>query len=371
MPGSGVVVVTGASAGVGRATVRAFAGRGYDVGLLARGRDALDAAAEEVAAAGRQAVVVPADVADPAQVEEAAARVEDELGPVAVWVNNAMTSVFAPFVEVDDDEFRRVTEVAYLGVVYGTRAALRYMLPRDRGVIVQVGSALAYRGIPLQWAYCAAKHAVQGFTESVRCELLHDRSRVALTMVQMPALDTPQFGWVLSRLPNEPQPVPPIYRPEIAARAVVHAAEHPRRREWWIGASTVATLVGDKVLPGTLDRYLAPWPGPAAPRRGPVATATGWWGRRRWPQAPDGGCPGVGGRPARASRTPAPRLRRGGSRRRGAGPRPGRRGRRDRAKPHRGSRRRSAAVPATGSAWRRCPWPASPARAGGSGRRYG
>ena len=208
-----VVVVTGASAGVGRACVRAFAARGYDVGLMARGRAGLDAAAKEVAAVGRQAVVVPADVADAPAVEAAAARVEEELGPVDVWVNNAMTSVFAPFVEIDDDEFRRVTEVTYLGYVHGTRAALRRMVPRDSGVIVQVGSALAYRGIPLQSAYCGAKHAVQGFTESVRCELLHDRSRVALTMVQMPALDTPQFGWVLSRLPNEPQPVPPISGP--------------------------------------------------------------------------------------------------------------------------------------------------------------
>ena len=256
MPAAKVVVVTGASAGVGRACVRAFAHRGYDVGLLARGRDGLDAAAKEVAAAGRRAVVVPTDVADAGAVETAAARVEDELGPIDVWVNNAMTSVFAPFAEIADDEFRRVTEVTYLGYVHGTRAALRRMVPRDGGVVVQVGSALAYRGIPLQSAYCGAKHAVQGFTESVRCELLHDRSGVSVTMVQMPALDTPQFDWVLSRLPNRAQPVPPIFRPEVAARAVVHAAEHPGRREWWVGASTAATLLGEKLFPGLLDRYL-------------------------------------------------------------------------------------------------------------------
>ena len=257
VPRRGVVVVTGASAGLGRATVRAFAERGYDVALLARGRDGLDAAAEEVAAAGRRALVLPTDVADPPQVEDAAARVEDELGPVDVWVNNAMTSVFAPFPQIDDDEFRRVTEVVYLGVVHGTRAALRRMLPRDRGVIVQVGSALGYRGIPLQSAYCGAKHAVVGFTESVRCELLHDRSGVRLTMVQMPALNTPQFGWVLSRLPKKAQPVPPIYQPEVAAAAIVHAAEHPGRREWWVGGPTAATLVGQKLFPGVLERYLA------------------------------------------------------------------------------------------------------------------
>jgi len=257
MPEAKVVVVTGASAGVGRACVRAFAAKGYDVGLVARGGEGLEAAAKEVTAAGGRAVVAPADVADAAAVDAAADRVEQELGPVDVWVNNAMTSVFAPFLEIGDDEFRRVTEVTYLGFVHGTRAALRRMVPRGRGVVVQVGSALAYRGIPLQSAYCGAKHAVQGFTESVRCELRHDGSGVAVTMVQMPALNTPQFDWVLSRLPNRPQPVPPIYRPEVAARAVVHAAEHPGRREWWVGASTAATLLGDKFVPGLLDRYLA------------------------------------------------------------------------------------------------------------------
>jgi len=250
-----VVVVTGASAGVGRATVREFAEHGANVGLLARGGEGLRAAAKEVQAAGGQAVAMPTDVADPGQVEAAAERIERELGPIDVWVNDAMTSVFAPFTQVEPEEFRRVTEVTYLGFVYGTRAALRRMLPRDRGTIVQVGSALAYRGIPLQSAYCGAKHAVQGFTESVRAELYHDKSNVWLTMVQMPALNTPQFDLVLSRLPRRAQPVPPIYQPEVAARAIVWAATH-RRRQVWVGGSTLATLLANKVAPGPLDRYL-------------------------------------------------------------------------------------------------------------------
>jgi NAD(P)-dependent dehydrogenase (short-subunit alcohol dehydrogenase family) len=241
---------------VGRATVRALAEAGYDVGLLARGTDGLEAAAKEVSATGRRAVVAPADVADPAAVEAAAGAVEGQLGPIDVWVNNAMTSVFAPFVDITDEEFRRVTEVTYLGFVYGTMSALRRMRPRDRGVIVQVGSALAYRGIPLQSAYCGAKHAIQGFSESVRCELFHDKSNVRITQVHMPALNTPQFGWVLSRLPRKPQPVPPIYQPEVAARAIVHAIERPSRREWWVGAPTAATIVANSLVPGLLDRYL-------------------------------------------------------------------------------------------------------------------
>jgi NAD(P)-dependent dehydrogenase (short-subunit alcohol dehydrogenase family) len=251
----GVVVVTGASAGIGRATVRRFAARGADVGLLARDRDGLAAAAKEVEAAGRRAVAVPTDVADPDQVEAAAGRVEAELGPIDVWVNDAMTSVFAPFTEIEPEEFRRVTEVCYLGYVYGTAAALRRMLPRDHGTIVQVGSALAYRGIPLQSAYCGAKHAIQGFTESVRAELYHRHANVHLTMVQMPAVNTPQFDWVLSKLPHRAQPVPPIYQPEVAARAVVWAATH-RRRQLWVGGSTAATLLANKVAPGLLDHYL-------------------------------------------------------------------------------------------------------------------
>jgi NAD(P)-dependent dehydrogenase (short-subunit alcohol dehydrogenase family) len=250
-----VVVVTGASAGVGRAIVRRFAEQGADVGLLARDTDGLAAAAKEVEAAGGRAVAVPTDVADPSQVEAAAEQVERELGPIEVWVDDAMTSVFAPFTEVEPEEFRRVTEVTYLGYVYGTRVALRRMLPRDHGTIVQVGSALAYRGIPLQSAYCGAKHAIQGFTESVRAELYHRHSRVWLTMVQMPALNTPQFDLVLSKLPNKAQPVPPIYQPEVAARAIVWAATH-RRRQLWVGGSTAATLLANAIAPGLLDRYL-------------------------------------------------------------------------------------------------------------------
>lgn len=252
-----VVVVTGSSAGVGRATARAFAAKGYDVALVARGRAGLEAAAKEVETEGRRALALPTDVADPEQVEAAAERTEAALGEIDVWVNDAFTSVFSPLWELRPDEYRRVTEVTYLGFVYGTMAALRRMRPRDRGTIVQVGSALAYRGIPLQTAYCGAKHAVQGFNEALRCELLHERSNVTVTMVQLPALNTPQFSWVLSRLPRHPQPVPPIFQPEVAARAILHAAEHPRRREYWVGATTAATLIANAVAPGLLDRYLA------------------------------------------------------------------------------------------------------------------
>ena len=255
MPDGRVVVVTGA-AGVARATVRAFAEHGDDVAVLARGRDGLEAAAKEVEAAGGRALPISVDVADAAAVVAAAAEITDTLGPIDVWVNCAMTSVFAPFRDVHPDEIRRVTEVDYLGFVYGTKAALRRMLPRDRGVIVQVGSALAYRGIPLQTAYCGSKHAIKGFTEALRCELLHDKSNVRLTMVQMPALNTPQFDWVLSRLPRKPQPVPPIYQPEVAARAILWASEH-NRGEVFVGGSTTATILGNKVIPRLLDRYLA------------------------------------------------------------------------------------------------------------------
>ena len=251
-----VVVVTGASAGVGRATARLFATTGYDVALVARGRAGLEAAAKEVEAEGRRALVIPTDVADADQVEAAAERAEAELGPIDVWVNDAFTAVFAPFWEVEPDEYRRVTEVSYLGFVYGTMAALRRMKPRDHGTIVQVGSALAYRGIPLQTAYCGAKHAIQGFTEALRCELYHEKSKVKVTMVQLPAVNTPQFSWVLSRLPRHPQPVPPIYQPEVPARGIVYAAEHPDRRQYWVGATTAATLIANAVAPGLLDRYL-------------------------------------------------------------------------------------------------------------------
>src|SRR3989441_6996336 len=251
-----VVVITGASAGVGRATVRAFARQGADIGLLARGVDGLEAARREVEAAGGRAIAIPTDVADADRVEAAADRIERELGPIDIWVNNAMVSVFSPVKELTPDEVRRVTEVTYLGVVYGTLAALKRMLPRNRGSIVQVGSALAYRGIPLQAAYCGAKHAIQGFTESLRCELLHDESRVHVTMVQLPAMNTPQFDWVKSRMPREPQPVPPIYQPEIAADAIVWAAAH-RRRELSVGAPTAAAIWINKIASAFLDRYLA------------------------------------------------------------------------------------------------------------------
>jgi NAD(P)-dependent dehydrogenase (short-subunit alcohol dehydrogenase family) len=252
-----VVVVTGASGGIGRATALAFGARGAQVGLVARGEKGLSAAARDVEAAGGKACVIPTDVADPAQCEAAAEETERAFGPVDVWVNVAFTSVFSPFCEITPAEYRRVTEVSYLGYVYATMAALRRMKPRDSGTIVQVGSALAYRGIPLQSAYCGAKHAIQGFHESLRCELLHERSNVHVTMVQMPAVNTPQFSWVLSRLPKQAQPVPPIYQPEVAARAVLYAADHPRRREYWVGGSTMGTLAGNAVVPGLLDRYLA------------------------------------------------------------------------------------------------------------------
>lgn len=250
------VVVTGASAGLGRAIVRAFAREGAHVGLVARGRDGLEGARREVEAVGGKAVVVPTDVAYADQVEAAAAAVEDQLGPIDIWVNDAMVSVFSPVKHMTAEEFRRVTEVTYLGVVYGTLAALKRMLPRDRGVIVQVGSALAYRGIPLQAAYCGAKHAIQGFMDSLRSELLHDKSNVQVTMVQMPALNTPQFRWVKSRLPHKAQPVPPIFQPEVGAEAVVWAAHHPRR-ELYVGWPTVKAIVGNKLVPGVGDWYLA------------------------------------------------------------------------------------------------------------------
>ncbi|MGZ4817113.1 MAG: SDR family oxidoreductase [Terriglobales bacterium] len=252
-----VVVITGASAGVGRATVREFARRGAWIGLIARGRDGLEGARREVEAAGGKALVLPADVAEPEQVEAAAAAVEKELGPIDIWVNNAMASVFSPIKQMTAAEFKRVTEVTYLGYVYGTLAALKRMLPRDRGTIVHVGSALAYRSIPLQAAYCAAKHAILGFHASLRSELLHDRSHVHTVMVQMPALNTPQFGWVKSRLPHKAQPVPPIYQPEVAARAIYYAAHHPRRREYYAAWSAVKAIVGNKIAPSFADRYLA------------------------------------------------------------------------------------------------------------------
>ena len=252
-----VAVVTGASAGVGRATVRLLARRGIAIALLARGRVGLDAAAEEVRAAGSRALPIEVDMADHDQVVAAGRRIEAELGPIDLWINNAFSSVFAPFQQTRPEEFRRAMEVTYLGYVHGTRVALSHMTPRDRGTIVQVGSALAYRGIPLQATYCGAKHAIVGFTEALRCELLHERSRVRVTMVHLPAVNTPQFDWLLSRLPRHAEPVPPIYEPEVAARAIVGAADRPRRREYWVGTSTVLTILGNRIAPGLLDRYLA------------------------------------------------------------------------------------------------------------------
>jgi NAD(P)-dependent dehydrogenase (short-subunit alcohol dehydrogenase family) len=252
-----ISVVTGASGGIGRAIARKLGERGDAVALLARGEDGLEGAAEDVRRAGGTPLPIEVDMADFAAVDAAAERVEKELGSIDLWVNDAFSSVFAPFTEIGMDEFTRVTQVSYLGYVYGTKAALTRMLPRDRGTVVQVGSALAYRGIPLQSAYCGAKHAIQGFNESLRVELLHAKSNVHVTMVQMPAVNTPQFGWVLSRLPEKAQPVPPIYQPEVAAKAVLYAAEHPKRREYWVGGSTAGTLLANAVAPGILDRYLA------------------------------------------------------------------------------------------------------------------
>jgi len=252
-----IVVITGASAGVGRATVREFAKHGAWIGLIARGTDGLEGAQREVEAAGGRALVLPVDVADAAQVEAAADRVERELGPIDIWVNNAMASVFSPIKEMTAEEFKRVTEVTYLGYVYGSLAALKRMLPRDHGTIVHVGSALAYRSIPLQAAYCASKHAVLGFFASLRTELIHDKSNVHTTMVQMPALNTPQFGWVKSRLPHKAQPVPPIYQPEVAARAIYYAAHHPERREYYPAWSSVKAIFGNKLVPSYGDHYLA------------------------------------------------------------------------------------------------------------------
>lgn len=251
-----VVVVTGASAGVGRAVVRKFAQDGAKIGLIARGKAGLEAAAREVAQAGGTALVLPLDVADAEAVEAAAARVEDELGPIDIWINVAMTSVFSPVKEMKPEEYKRVTEVTYLGYVYGTLAALKRMLPRDQGVIVQVGSALAYRGIPLQSAYCASKHAIQGFMDSLRTELLHDGSNVKVSMVQMPALNTPQFRWVKNRLPHKAQPVPPIFQPEVAAEAVYFTAHNPRR-EMLVAYPTVQAVWGNKIAPAFADWYLA------------------------------------------------------------------------------------------------------------------
>jgi len=251
------VVITGASAGIGRAVARQFGARGDNIALLARGQCGLDGAVKDVEAAGGQAMAIPTDVADYDQVDAAATAFEQSFGPIDVWINVAFTSVFAPFHEITAEEYRRVTDVSYLGYVYGTMVALSRMRPRNAGTIVQVGSALGFRAIPLQSAYCGAKHAINGFTESVRTELMHEHSNIDITIAQMPAVNTPQFSWVLSRLPRHPQPVPPIYQPEVAARAVLFAAEHPHRKQYWVGASTAATTIGQKLAPALLDHYLA------------------------------------------------------------------------------------------------------------------
>jgi len=251
------VVITGASAGLGRAMAHEFGKTGARVGLISRDLPALEATAAEVEQLGGAAATYAADVSDDQAVEAAAASFEERLGPIDVWVNNAMVSVFSPIKEMEAAEFRRVTEVNYLGYVHGTLAALRRMLPRNHGRIIQVGSALAVRSIPLQGAYCATKHAIVGFTDSLRCELYHDKSKVKAIVVHMPAMNTPQFTWVKSRLPNLPQPVPPIYEPEVGARVVLHAAlTSSPRREYWVGGSTVKAIVGQKVIPGLLDFYL-------------------------------------------------------------------------------------------------------------------
>jgi short-subunit dehydrogenase len=251
-----IVVITGASAGIGRATARAFARHGWRVGLVARGQDGLEAAQTEVQAYGSSAVAVPTDVADAGQVEAAAARIERELGPIDVWVNNAMATIFCEFDRIDPEDFRRATEVTYLGTVWGTRAALARMLARNAGTIVQVGSALAYRSIPLQAPYCGAKSAVRGFTDSLRSELIHRNSNVHLTMVHLSAFNTPQFDWGRACIGEQPQPVPPIFQPEVAAQAIYFAATH-RRRELWVGWPAVEGIVATKFFPGLLDRLLA------------------------------------------------------------------------------------------------------------------
>ncbi|MEO7143473.1 MAG: SDR family oxidoreductase [Bryobacteraceae bacterium] len=251
-----VVVVTGASAGVGRAVVAEFARQGAHIGLLARGRERLESTKREVEEAGGKALALPTDVADAQQVEKAAERVEAELGPIDIWVNDAMTTIFAPFLEITPEEFKRATEVTYLGQVYGTMSALKRMKSRNRGAIVQVGSALAYRSIPLQSPYCGAKHAIVGFTDSIRSELIHAHCNVHITVVNLPAMNTPQFSWCRTRLPRHPQPVPPIFQPEVAARAIVWAASH-RRREVYVGWPTIKAIYAQEIVPSYADRYLA------------------------------------------------------------------------------------------------------------------
>lgn len=251
-----VIVVTGASAGLGRAIVREFAKEGANIALLARGEDGLNAAVKEVEALGGKAKAYPTDVGDPDQVESAAAAIERDFGTIDVWINNAMNSVFGPFKEIEMQDYKRVVEVTYLGQVYGTKAALKRMLPKNKGTIILIGSALAYRGIPLQSAYCGAKHGIHGFFESLRAELIHDQSNIKLSMIQMPAMNTTQFGFVKSYLPNKPKPMGKIFQPEFAARTIVHVALH-HNREFYVGYPTIKTILGNKIVPGFLDEYLA------------------------------------------------------------------------------------------------------------------
>ena len=251
-----VVVITGATAGIGRATTREFARRGYKIGLLARDKKRLQATKAEVEKLGGKAIAIATDVSDPKAVEGAAGKIEQELGPIAIWINNAMTTVFSPVHKMSADEYKKVTEVTYLGYVYGTLSALKRMRKRNSGTIVQVGSALSYRAIPLQSAYCAAKFAIRGFTDSLRTELLHDKKDINLTMVQLPAHNTPQFSWSRTHVSKNPQPVPPIFQPEVAGRAIYWASQHPRR-EVTVGRPTAATVMMNKLFPGLVDVYLA------------------------------------------------------------------------------------------------------------------
>ena len=273
-----VVVITGASGGVGRATARLLATRGARIALLARGREGLKGAEAEVEARGGQALALPTDVSRAEEVEAAAEAAERELGPIDVWVNNAMVSLYSPFSEMTPDEFKHVVEVTFLGNVYGTHAALKRMRPRDRGVVIQVGSALAFRSIPLQSAYCASKHAIEGFTESVRSELVHEGSKVRISSVHMPALNTTQFTWTKNKMPQKARPTGRIYQPEVAADAILFMIEHARRAIK-VGYTTIEATLGEKVIPGLLDRYLAhaAWEGALLPEARDPAQPDNFW----------------------------------------------------------------------------------------------